>query len=115
MFQSFIPIINFMLSHPSNESSLAKGLHVLKFYLSKLESKSLEGNLLELNSLVQTFQLLFRVSTYSTKETIRKEAVDNLRAFFHKFNRQGRYEILNYFLNDNLKDQTLNVSLISIF
>lgn len=108
MFQSFIPIINFMLSNPSNESSLAKGLHVLKFYLSKLESKSLEGNLLELNSLVQTFQLLFRVSTYSTKETIRKEAVDNLRAFFHKFNRQGRYEILNYFLNDNLKDQTLN-------
>lgn len=43
MFKSFIPIINFMLSQPNNESSIGKGLHVLEYYLGKIEPMSLEG------------------------------------------------------------------------
>lgn len=59
-------------------------------------------------SVVQTFQLLFRVSTYSTKESLRKKTVDTLKAFFNKFTRLGRFTVLNYYLHDNFKDQTLN-------
>jgi hypothetical protein len=63
---------------------------------------------MEIQAVVQTFQLLFRVATYSTKESLRTTGVDALKSFFYKFDRQGRYTILNYYLYDNAKDTTLN-------
>lgn len=108
LLKSFIPIVNFMLSQPTNERALEKGLNALEFFLKKIEPFSLEGDLLELMSVVQTFQLLFRVTTYSSKESLRKHSVDTLKAFFEKFDRKGRYTVLTYFLHDNSNDQTLN-------
>ncbi len=63
---------------------------------------------MELQAVVQTFQLLFRVSTYSTLEDLRKAGVEALKTFFYKFDRHGRYTILSYYLYDNTKDTTLN-------
>lgn len=108
MLKSFLPIINFMLSQPTNEHCLNKGIHALDYYLKKIEPMQLQEDLLELQSVAQTFQLLFRVTTYSSKEDLRKSAVDALKAFFHKFDRQGRYTVLKYFIYDNAKDTTLN-------
>merc|ERR1712127_955530 len=97
-----------MLSQPNNERCLEKGIHALDYFLGKIEAMSLNGDLLELVAVVQTFQLLFRVTTYSTKENIRKTSVETLKSFFRKFDRQGRYTILNYYLYDNTKDSTMN-------
>lgn len=104
----FSPIVNDLINQTKNQYALEKSLIILSIILNKVESKSLDGNILELDDLVELVQLLFKVAVFSEFESVRKQALDVLKLFFDRFNRMGRYWFLIYFLNDNSKNETLN-------
>ena len=108
LFRSFVPLINNLLNQPQDENCLEKGVKMINSFMDTIEVNSIDGNVLEIYPIVQSFQLLFRVAVYATKESLRQLGVSTLRNYFEHFDRRGRYTVLNYFLNDNSQDQTLN-------
>lgn len=43
LLKSFVPIINFMLSQPTHEQCLEKGVYALNYFLERIEPMTLEG------------------------------------------------------------------------
>lgn len=108
MLLKLVPSVIRFLSMTSSEVCLAKGLFVCDFYMTKIDSNSLESGILEINSLIELVEVLFKTIIYSNFETIRKQTIKTARLFFNCLNRQGRFEFLKYFLNNYHSDETMN-------
>jgi hypothetical protein len=104
-----LPVLNDLINQTRSQFGVEKALFIYAIILNRIPVKSLdESVLMDINDLIESIQLLFKVTVFAEHENTRKQAVDVLKLYFNRFNRQGRYAFINYFISDNLKNESLN-------
>lgn len=106
IFQTFLSSLNRLLNVANDNLCLRRGIELLNSLLNSLSSQLKFGDyILDDDRLIETIELLFKVSVYATSKQTRKQSTESLKALYVKFDRRGRCEFLKYFLNSR-RNQT---------
>lgn len=103
LLQKFLPLTQSLLIDSNNKPALRNGLEILEYLLKKIELYSLTDEMLEIEDILESIDILIKISVYCKYEAIRKQAGMILKNYFEKFNRKSRFEFIKYFLNKNVK------------
>lgn len=105
VLRTLLAAIDHMLSNNNSNKRLETGLESLWWLVERQEAASWPHDVLELDSIGQTVELLFKVSVYAQVEKQRRLGGRVLDRFFKTFNRRGRFEFLRTFLDRHLFDR----------
>jgi hypothetical protein len=114
LFQMATSSIITLLSQAGYDSSLSKGIYLFHLLVSRFGVETLNGNILELDSIVNLVKSIIQVMVHCGNEVLRKSATNCFNHFFKTFNKEGRIRFVYYFIQlfyDRSNETNTNESL----
>lgn len=115
LLKTLLPFsLRLLMADQSQVNLIDMGLFTIDYFLTRINVKTLEAPVLaDIQIIIESLDVLFRLIIYSTFETIRKKSLQIVEKYFKCLNREARYEFLKHFLNVYSSDETLNNYLVA--